>query len=83
MKNRRREDQTMSNKNNAPKKPVEAAPAPGRRGKGPASMSQVVGSMGNLKRVLKYYIKCNPAMFVGIVFCSIFGALTSAAPGIV
>ncbi len=73
----------MSNKNNAPKKPVEAAPAPGRRGKGPASMSQVVGSMGNLKRVLKYYIKCNPAMFVGIVFCSIFGALTSAAPGIV
>ncbi|MBR4555989.1 MAG: ABC transporter ATP-binding protein [Clostridiales bacterium] len=45
-------------------------------------MSQVVGSMGNLKRAVKYYIKCSPALFAVIVFCSLVGAITAAAPGI-
>jgi len=73
----------MSNKPNAPeKKKIEAAPAPGGRGRGPASMSQVVGSMGNLKRAVKYYIKCSPALFAVIVFCALVGAITAAAPGI-
>ena len=52
----------MSEKTNAPKKPVEAAPAPGGRRRGAASMSQVIGSMDNLKRAMKYYIKCSPAL---------------------
>ena len=72
----------MSEKTNAPKKPVEAAPAPGGRRRGPASMSQVVGSMDNLKRAMKYYIKCSPVLFGVIVFCALFGAVTAAAPGI-
>ena len=72
----------MSNKTNAPEKKIEAAPAPGGRRRGPASMSQVVGSMGNLKRAVKYYIKCSPALFAVIVFCSLVGAITAAAPGI-
>lgn len=72
----------MSNKPNTPKKPVEAAPAPGGRRRGPASMSQVVGSMGNLKRAVKYYIKCAPALFAIIVVCALVGAITAAAPGI-
>ena len=64
----------MSDKTNAPKKPVEAAPAPGGRRRGAASMSQVIGSMDNLKRAMKYYIKCSPALFGVIVFCALFGA---------
>lgn len=72
----------MSNKTQAPEKKIEAAPAPGGRRRGPASMSQVVGSMGNLKRAVKYYIKCSPALFAIIVFCSLVGAITAAAPGI-
>ena len=72
----------MSNKTQAPEKKIEAAPAPGGRRRGPASMSQVVGSMGNLKRAVKYYIKCSPALFAVIVFCSLVGAITAAAPGI-
>ncbi len=72
----------MSNKPNTPKKPVEAAPAPGGRRRGPASMSQVVGSLGNLKRAVKYYIKCAPALFAIIVVCALVGAVTAAAPGI-
>ena len=72
----------MSDKTNAPKKPVEAAPAPGGRRRGAASMSQVIGSMDNLKRAMKYYIKCSPVLFGVIVFCALFGAVTAAAPGI-
>ena len=72
----------MSEKTNAPKKPVEAAPAPGGRRRGAASMSQVIGSMDNLKRAMKYYIKCSPVLFGVIVFCALFGAVTAAAPGI-
>ena len=49
MKNRRREDQAMSEKTNAPKKKIEAAPAPGGRHRGAASMSQIKDSMGSLK----------------------------------
>ena len=72
----------MSNKPNTPKKPIEAAPAPGGRHRGAASMSQVVGSMGNLKRAVKYYIKCSPVLFAIIVICALVGAVTAAAPGI-
>ena len=72
----------MSNKTDAPKKPVEAAPAPGGRHRGPASMSQVVGSMGSLKKVIKYYVKCSPVLFAIIVVCALVGAVTAAAPGI-
>ena len=60
---------------------VEAAPAPGGRRRGPASMSQVIGSMGNLKRAVKYYIKCSPLLFIVIVICALVGAVTAAAPG--
>ena len=69
-------------KTNTPKKPVEAAPAPGGRRRGPASMAQVAGSMGNLKRAVKYYVKCSPVLFGIIILCALVGAVTAAAPGI-
>ncbi len=80
MKNRRREDRRMSNKSNAPKNKPEAAPAPGGRHRGPASMSQVVGSMGSLKRVMKMYIKQFPVLTWVIVLCNVYNAVAAALP---
>ena len=80
MKNRRREDQVMSNNTGAPKKNTEAAPAPGGRRRGPASMSQVVGSMGSLKRVMKMYLKQFPVLTWVIVVFNIYNAVAAALP---
>ncbi len=81
MKNRRREDQVMSNNTNAPKKKTEAAAqAPGGRRRGPASMSQVVGSMGSLKRVMKMYLKQFPVLTWVIVVFNIYNAVAAALP---
>ena len=70
----------MSNKSNAPKNKPEAAPAPGGRHRGPASMSQVVGSMGSLKRVMKMYIKQFPVLTWVIVLCNVYNAVAAALP---
>ncbi|WP_330379618.1 ABC transporter ATP-binding protein [Butyrivibrio sp. AE2032] len=72
----------MSNKPNAPKKPVEAAPAPGGRGRGPASMSQIMGSMDSLKRVLKMYIKQFPVLSVIVAICVIYNAVAGSMPAV-
>jgi len=72
----------MSENKKTPQKPEAAAPAPGGRRRGGASMAQVAGAMGDLKRLMKYYIKCSPVLFCVIIFCAIFGALSAAAPGI-
>jgi len=82
MKNRRREDQVMSNNTKAPGKKIEAAPAPGRRGRGPASMSQVKDSMGSIKRVLKMYVKQFPVLTWVVVICNIYSAVAAAMPAV-
>jgi len=68
----------MSDK--TPKNKPEAAPAPGGRRRGPASMSQVVGSMGSLKRVIKMYIKQFPVLTWVIVLFNIYNAVAAALP---
>ena len=68
----------MSDK--TPKNKPEAAPAPGGRRRGPASMSQVVGSMGSLKRVMKMYIKQFPVLTWVIVLFNIYNAVAAALP---
>ena len=70
----------MSKKPNAPKQKPEAAPAPGGRRRGPASMSQVIGSMGSLKRVVKMYIKLFPVLTWVIVIFNIYNAVAAALP---
>lgn len=70
----------MSKKNDAPEKKVEAAPAPGGRRRGPASMSQVIGSMGSLKRVIKMYIKIFPVLSWVVVLFNVYNAVAAALP---
>ncbi len=70
----------MSNKSSAPNKKVEAAPAPGGRRRGPASMSQVMGSMGSLKRVIKMYIRQFPVLTWVIVLFNVYNAVAAALP---
>ena len=70
----------MSKKNDAPEKKVEAAPAPGGRRRGPASMSQVIGSMGSLKRVIKMYIKLFPVLSWVVVLFNVYNAVAAALP---
>lgn len=84
MRNRRKEASIMSeNKSKAnAKKAPEAAPAPGGRRKGPASMSQVIGSFSSLKRALKMYIKYFPGLTVLVCICILVGAVTAAVPSI-
>ena len=65
---------------NTPKNKPEAAPAPGGRRRGPASMSQVVGSMSSLKRVMKMYIKQFPVLTWVIVLFNIYNAVAAALP---
>ncbi len=70
----------MSNKSSAPNKKVEAAPAPGGRHRGPAFMSQVMGSMGSLKRVIKMYIRQFPVLTWVIVLFNFYNAVAAALP---
>ena len=70
----------MSEKTNAPKKKVEAAPAPGGRHRGAASMSQVMGSMGSLKRVVKLYLKQFPVLTWVVAICIIYNSVAAALP---
>ena len=70
----------MSKKNDAPEKKIEAAPAPGGRRRGPASMSQVIGSMGSLKRVIKMYIKLFPVLSWVVVLFNVYNAVAAALP---
>ncbi|MBQ6303590.1 MAG: ABC transporter ATP-binding protein [Clostridiales bacterium] len=72
----------MSEHKNSPGKAPEAAPAPGRRGRGPASMSQVKDSMGSIKRVLGMYIKQFPVLTWVVVICNIYNAVAAAMPAI-
>ena len=72
----------MSEKTNAPKKKVEAAPAPGGRHRGAASMSQVMGSMGSLKRVVKLYLKQFPVLTWVVAICIIYNSVAAALPSV-
>ena len=72
----------MSEHKNSPRKAPEAAPAPGRRGRGPASMSQVKDSMGSIKRVLGMYIKQFPVLTWVVVICNIYNAVAAAMPAV-
>ena len=71
------------NKTKAPEKAPQAAPARGPgRNRGPASMAQIKGSIGSLKRVLKIYIGYFPKLVWVIVLCIFVGAVTAAVPSI-
>ena len=72
----------MSNNTKAPEKKIEAAPAPGRRGRGPASMSQVKDSMGSIKRVLRMYVKQFPVLTWVVVICNIYNAVAASMPAV-
>ena len=72
----------MSENKNSPKKKIEAAPAPGGRGRGAASMSQVKDSMGSIKRVLKMYVKQFPVLTWVVVICNIYNAVAAAMPAV-
>ncbi len=72
----------MSEKTNAPKKKIEAAPAPGGRGRGPASMAQIAGSMGSLKRVVKMYFEQFPVLTWIIALCIIYNSIAASIPSI-
>ena len=72
----------MSEKTNAPKNKPQAAPAPGGRGRGAASMSQIAGSMDSIKRVLKMYIKQFPVLTWVVVLCNIYNAVAAAMPAV-
>jgi len=64
------------------KKKVEAAPAPGGRRRGAASMGQVVGSLGSLKRAMGKYFKYFPALGPLVAVCIIVNAIVAAVPSI-
>ena len=72
----------MSEKTNAPKKKIEAAPAPGGRGRGAASMSQIKDSMGSLKRVVKMYLKQFPVLTWVVAVCIIYNSIAAALPSV-
>ena len=72
----------MSEHKNSPGKAPDAAPAPGRRGRGPSSMSQVKDSMGSIKRVLGMYIKQFPVLTWVVVICNIYNAVAAAMPAV-
>ena len=72
----------MSEKTNAPKEKTEAAPAPGGRHRGAASMSQVMGSMDSLKRVVKLYVKQFPVLTWIVVVCIIYNSIAAALPSV-
>ena len=72
----------MSEKTNAPKKKIEAAPAPGGRHRGAASMSQIKDSMGSLKRVVKMYLKQFPVLTWVVAVCIIYNSIAAALPSV-
>ena len=72
----------MSEKTNAPKKKIEAAPAPGGRGRGAASMSQVMGSMDSLKRVFRLYVKQFPVLTWVVALCIVYNSIAAALPSV-
>ena len=71
------------NKTKAPERAPQAAPqrGPGRN-RGPASMSQIKGSIGSLKRVMKIYIGYFPKLSWVIAICIFVGGVTAAVPSI-
>ena len=72
----------MSEKTNAPRKKPALAPAPGGRHRGAASMSQVMGSMESLKRVVKLYIKQFPVLTWVVAFCIIYNSVAASLPSV-
>ncbi len=73
------ENKAKAYENKAP----SAAPARGPgRNRGPASMSQIKGSVGSLKRVLKIYFRYFPKLIWVIFVCILVGAVTAAVPSI-
>ena len=72
----------MSEKTNAPRKKPAPAPAPGGRHRGAASMSQVMGSMESLKRVVKLYIKQFPVLTWVVAFCIIYNSVAASLPSV-
>lgn len=69
------------NKSKADQAP-EAAPAPGGRRRGAASMSQVMASTGSLKRAMKLYFKFFPKLAPLVGVCILVNALAAAAPAL-
>ena len=69
------------NKSKAGQAP-EAAPAPGGRRRGAASMSQVMASTGSLKRAMKLYFKFFPKLAPLVGVCILVNALAAAAPAL-
>ena len=73
------ENKAKTYQNKAP----ESAPARGPgRNRGPASMAQLKGSVGSLKRVLKIYLSYFPKLIWVIFVCILVGAVTAAVPSI-
>ena len=69
------ENKAKAGQNKAP----AAAPARGSgRNRGPASMSQIKGSLGSIKRVLKIYIGYFPGLVWLLLLCIVVGAVTAA-----
>ena len=73
------ENKAKAFQNKAP----ESAPARGSgRNRGPASMSQIKGSLGSIKRVLKIYLGYFPGLVWLLLLCIVVGAVTAAVPSI-
>ena len=72
------ENKAKAYENKAPSAPARG---PGRN-RGPASMSQLKGSVGSLKRVLKIYFRYFPKLIWVIFICILVGAVTAAVPSI-
>ena len=81
MKNRQRGTATMT-ENKSDVKAAKAPQGPGGRRKGPASMSDVVASVGSLKRVMKIYLKTFPKLAPLVGLCILVGAVTAAVPAV-
>ena len=73
------ENKAKAYQNKAP----AVAPAKGSgRNRGPASMSQIKGSLGSIKRVLKIYIGYFPRLVWLLLLCIVVGAVTAAVPSV-
>jgi ATP-binding cassette subfamily B protein len=73
------ENKAKAYQNKAP----AAAPSKGSgRNRGPASMSQIKGSLGSIKRVLKIYIGYFPRLVWLLLLCIVVGAVTAAVPSV-
>jgi len=63
-------------------KSAKAPQGPGARRKGPASMGDVVASVGSLKRLMKLYFKTFPKLAPLVGVCILVGAVTAAIPAV-